>query len=67
MPSVNLYIIHYSKLSHREGVFAKIQNMFGNIVKEKNIDLNMKIISKFDPETLNGDFIKRIFDPSEIK
>lgn len=67
MPSVNLYIIHYSKLVHREGVFAKIQNMFGNIVKQKNIDLNLKIISKFDPDTLNGDFVKRIFDPSEIK
>jgi GR25 family glycosyltransferase involved in LPS biosynthesis len=67
MPSVNLYIIHYSKLVHREGVFAKIQNMFGNIVKQNNIELNLKIISKFDPDTLNGDFVKRIFDSSEIK
>ena len=67
MPSVNLYIIHYTKLSHREGVFSKIQTLFGNIVKKEQIEFNLKIINKFDPETLNGDFVKRIFDSNELK
>ena len=67
MSNINLYIIHYTKLVHREGVFAKIQNMFANIVNKKDIQLNLKIISKFDPETLNGDFVKRIFDSNEDK
>lgn len=67
MQNVNIYVVHYTKLVKREPVFAKIQTMFGEIVKKSNISLNLKIISKFDPESLNGEFVKRIFDSNEDK
>ena len=67
MINVNLYIIHYTKLVKREGVFARIQNAFSNVVKNNNVKLNLNIVSKFDPEQLDKEFVKRIYDPEELK
>lgn len=66
MTNINIFIIHYTKLIKREGVFARIQNAFSSIVKNHNIKLNMNIISKFDPEKLDNEFVKRIFDSQEL-
>ena len=66
--NVNIYIIHYEKLIQREDVLIKIQNTCNDIVrKNKNISFDIKKILKFDPETLNNEFMKRIFDGSDIK
>ena len=66
MTTINIYIIHYTKLVQREGVFARVQNAFSNMVKNNNIKLELRIISKFDPEKLDNEFVKRIFDAEEM-
>tara|TARA_B110000261_G_C13085721_1_gene357758 strand:+ start:298 stop:1317 length:1020 start_codon:yes stop_codon:yes gene_type:complete len=67
MTTINVFVIHYTKLTKRESTFSKIQNLFSNIVKDNDIKLDMKIISKFDPEKLDNEFVKRIFDSEELK
>lgn len=66
MTDINIFIIHYTKLVKREGLFSRIQTTLCNLVTNNDIKLNMKIVSKFDPETLNKEFVKRIFDSEDI-
>ena len=65
MATINIYIIHYTKLVHREGIFARIQNAFTKVVNN-DVKLNIKNISKFDPDKLDNEFVKRIFDAEDI-
>ena len=65
---VNIYVIHYAKLEQRSQIFSKLQTTTHNIVNNhKNISFNIEKVSKFDPHTLTNEFIKRIFESTEIK
>lgn len=66
MVNVNIYIIHYTKLVKRESLFSKLQLACRDLVENHNIHFNIKIITKFDPEVLDKEFIDRIYEPKEF-
>ena len=64
---INIFLIHYTKLKKREPVFASIQNVLNSMLrKNTDIRVSMKTVSKFDPESLDPEFMKRIFDSNPI-
>jgi GR25 family glycosyltransferase involved in LPS biosynthesis len=66
--NVNIYVIHYTKLSKRKNTAIKLKSTFSNILlKAPHVKMNIKEVSKFDPETLNQEFVKRIFKSDDVK
>ena len=68
LTQVNIFIIHYTKLTERESLFSKLQTVLNGLLRTNpDLRVGLKTVSKFDPETLTTDFIQRIHDISEFK
>lgn len=66
--TINIFFIHYSKLEGRKNTMIKLQQTMSNIVKKNNNwAVDVKQVTKFDPDTLTQDFVKRIFQNEELK
>ena len=64
---VNIFVIHYTKLTQRFSLFSKLQTMLNGLLRNNpDMRVGLKTISKFDPETLTPEFLKRIHDPSDF-
>lgn len=66
--TINVFFIHYSKLTSRANTMLKLQQTMSNVVKQNtNWVVDVKQVTKFDPETLTQNFVKRIFNNEELK
>lgn len=65
--TINILFIHYSKLKARKNTMIKIQQTMSNIVKTNSTwAVDVKQVTKFDPENLTQEFVKRIFSNDEL-
>lgn len=65
---VNIFIIHYTKLTQREVLFSKLQTVLNGLLRTNpDLRVGLKTVSKFDPEGLTPEFMQRICDSSEFK
>lgn len=65
--TINIFFIHYSKLNARKNTMVKLQQTMSNIVKKNNTwVVDVKQVTKFDPENLTQEFVKRIFKNDEL-
>jgi GR25 family glycosyltransferase involved in LPS biosynthesis len=65
--TINIFFIHYSKLNARKNTMVKLQQTMSNIVKKNNTwAVDVKQVTKFDPENLTQEFVKRIFKNDEL-
>lgn len=65
---INIFFIHYSKLTARKSTMNKLQKAFNDLLNiHRNWTIDIKQVTKFDPETLTTEFVKRIFNNEELK
>lgn len=67
MYKVNVYVIHYSNLNTRKKIITNLETKLRSISTE-NIDINItnKVISNFDPEKIQNDFVAKIFENKDL-
>jgi len=65
--NLNIYVIHYTKLTNRSKTIDNIKNTFHSLEKQfTNLHTNVKIVESFEPEMLQLEFVKRIFDVNDL-
>lgn len=56
MPKLNIFVIHYDKLKSRKTTLIKLESLKNDI----DMDINIKVISDHEPETLSMNNIKNL-------